>query len=45
MTIGAGIAIAGAFIGTSLAFAFGTDVQGAIFFAPTIAAVCVAIFG
>ncbi len=42
MSIGAGIAIAGAFLGTALAFAFGTDVPGAIFIAPAIAACAIA---
>ena len=43
MTIGSGIAIAGAFIGTALAFAFGAEVHGAVFIAPVVASACVAL--
>jgi len=43
MTIGAGIAIAGAFLGASLAVIFG-DVSGGVFIGPTVVGFCVALF-
>lgn len=43
MTIGSGIAVAGAFIGTSLAFLFGAEVSGVIFIAPAVATLFVAM--
>ncbi len=36
MTIGAGIAIAGAFFGTALAFAFAPNLSAAAFIAPAV---------
>lgn len=43
MSIGAGIAIAGAFIGTALAFVFGTNVPGEIFLAPGVVGCVIAV--
>lgn len=43
MTIGSGIAITGAFLGTALAFMFAPELTGNIFVAPTIAAVVIAM--
>ena len=38
MTIGSGIAIAGAFLGTALAFFAAPELHGAVFIAPAVAA-------
>ena len=45
MSIGAGIAIAGAFLGTALAFLFAPDLAGEVFIAPAAAAFFIATNG